>query len=104
MSSSPLLAAGSSCAARTHPSGGGGRAAISLPSVSWSYAFIESPGFWTGRRWCFFQESLQFVEAPRDPARDRASGQVERLADRAVALVLGEEAVEDVAAVVGHRS
>src|SRR5205807_2810681 len=103
MSSIPLLAAGSSCAARTHPSGTGGRAAISLPSTSWSYALIESPGFWTGWRGCFFQESLQLVQAARDPARDRPRRQIERLADRAVALVVGEEAIEDLAAVLGHR-
>src|SRR6476469_9454503 len=103
MSSIPLLAAGSSCAARTHPAGTGRRTAISLPSVSWSYVLIESPGFWTGRRGCFFQEALQFLEAARDSARNRARGQVERLADRAVALVVGEEAVEDLATVVGHR-
>src|SRR5438128_8846747 len=103
MSSIPLLAAGSSCAARTHPSGTGGRAAISLPSASWSYALIESPGFWTGGSGCFFQEGLQLAEAARDPARNRPRGQVERFADRAVALVVGEEAIEDLAAVVGHR-
>ena len=37
-------------------------------------------------------------EAAGDPARDRAGRDVERLADRAVALVAGEEAVEDLAA------
>src|SRR5260221_7975352 len=103
MPSSPPLAAGSSCAAPTPPPGAGGRPAISLPRVSWSYALIESPVLWTGGRGRFFQQGLQLVETARDSARDRARGELERFADRAVALVLREEAVEDLAAVVRHR-
>src|SRR5262249_47290872 len=41
-------------------------------------------------------------EAARDPARDRAGRQLERIADRAVALVACEEAVEDLPAVLGQ--
>ena len=56
----------------------------------------------TGPERCFFhhrsKRSLKCSEAPRDPARDRARRQIERLADRAIALVPGEEAVEDLAA------
>jgi hypothetical protein len=44
----------------------------------------------------------QLGQAARDPARDRARRQVELLADRAVALVPGEEAVEDLPAVLGQ--
>src|SRR4051812_19812440 len=97
-----MRAAGSSFAASTQPAGAGGRAAISLPRSSCSYAVIESPDFWTDRRVGFFQKGFQLVQTARDPARDRPRGKVERLADRAVALVASEEAVEDVAAVAGH--
>jgi hypothetical protein len=77
ISSKLLRAYGSSCAARTHASGAGGRAAISSARRSSSKA--------TG-----------------NPARDRAGRQIERLPDRAVALVAGEEAVENVLAVLGQ--
>src|SRR5262249_52801903 len=43
---------------------------------------------------------LQPGKAAGDAAGDRARGQVERLADGLVALVAGEEAVEDLAAVL----
>src|SRR5205085_11254872 len=42
---------------------------------------------------------LQLDEAARDPAGDRPGGELERVADRLVALVAREEAVEDLAAV-----
>src|SRR5437763_776198 len=40
----------------------------------------------------------QLPEAPGDAARDRAGRELEGVADRAVALVAGEEAVEDLPA------
>ena len=42
-------------------------------------------------------------QAARDPARDRPAGQPELVADRAIALVAAEEAVEDLLAVGGER-
>src|SRR5205809_1559742 len=45
----------------------------------------------------------ELAEAARDAARDRPGGQVERLADRPVALVPCEEAVEDLAALRRER-
>src|SRR5439155_3370188 len=45
---------------------------------------------------------LEFPETARDPAGDRAGGQLEGLADRPVALVPAEEAVEDLTARVAH--
>ena len=43
----------------------------------------------------------QLTEAARDPARDRPGREIEGLADRPVALVAGEKAVEDLAAAAG---
>src|SRR5207244_2006951 len=63
-----------------------------------SSPFSESPDFRTDESLEIFHRALQFVETARDAARDRACGQVELLADRAVALVAGEEPVEHVAA------
>jgi len=40
----------------------------------------------------------EFCEAARDPAGDRAGGDLERFADRLIALVAREEAVEDLLA------
>src|SRR5919106_2612301 len=45
----------------------------------------------------------EFSQAPGDAARDRAGGDVERPTDRLVALVLREEAVEDLPAVLRKR-
>jgi hypothetical protein len=44
----------------------------------------------------------ELVEAPGDAAGDRPRRKLERLADRAIALVPGEEAVEDLAAMLGQ--
>src|SRR3954447_9178986 len=49
------------------------------------------------------QFGLQLDEAARDPARDRARRKIQSLADVPVALVAGEEAVEDLLAVVRKR-
>ena len=62
-----------------------------------SYALITSPALRTGFRADFFP---QLDETPGDAARDRPGGKLERLADRPVALVACEEAVEDLAAVL----
>src|SRR5207248_11024023 len=88
-------AAGSSCAARTHPAGTGRRAAISLPRCSSSNAVIESPDFRTPGAAFFFHERLQLVEAARDPARHGAGGKTERVGDHAVApgLAVGTVAI-----------
>ena len=56
------------------------------------------------RRVSSLELGSQFHEAAGDPARDRAGRQVERLADALVALVTGEEAVEDLAAVAREAS
>src|SRR6185312_1908028 len=47
------------------------------------------------------EELTQPAEAPGDAARDRSGREIEGLADGAVALVAGEEAVEDLPAVPG---
>src|SRR4051812_16544541 len=54
------------------------------------------------RRLPSLQNLPQLGQAARDPACDRAGRQVERLADRAVALIPAEEAVEDLATWLTH--
>src|SRR5919109_663286 len=48
------------------------------------------------------EHATQPIEAARDPARDRAAGDREFLADRRIALVTSEEAVEHLSAVGGE--
>ena len=49
-----------------------------------------------------FEPLPEPVEAARDPARDRAGREPELLADRPVALVAAEEAVEHLVALLGQ--
>ena len=90
---------GSSWAADTHPTGAGGRAPMRRASCSMSYVVHSNhPSTGRGSAAGIFHRGLQLLETARNPARDRARGQVERLTDRLVALVAGEEPVEDLLA------
>src|SRR2546426_4770007 len=96
--SSSRRARGSSRAARVQAAGAGGSIPIRRESRSMSYPLITSPALRTRDRARFFHERVaKLVEAAGDAARDRPGRQLERLADRAVALVAGEEAVQDLA-------
>src|SRR5205823_14965038 len=69
-----------------------------------SYAHLPTRLCWDG--FSSLELFAQLDETARDAAGDRAGGQLERLADRAIGLVAREEAVEDLAAVLaqtGHR-
>ena len=96
---------GSSCAASTQPAGAGGRTPIRRASSSMgSLLVIESPVHRTVGEAGIFHDELQFLETAGDAACDRAGGQVERGADRLVALVAGEESIEDVGARLTQRA
>src|SRR4029079_5793071 len=101
--SSSRRARGSSCAACTQAAGAGGSIPMRRESCSMSYAFITSPALRTARGRGFFPVVAQFRQAAGDSARDRAGGRVARVAYRAVALVTGEEPVEDLLAVLRQR-
>src|SRR6188472_4016450 len=101
--SSSRRARGNSCAACTQSAGAGGSIPMSRESRSMSYAFITSPALRTARGRRFFPVVPQFRQAAGDSARDRAGGKLECVADRPIALVPREEAVEDFLAVLGQR-
>ena len=99
--SRPGLASGSSCAASTQPLG------RAQQGQQLGQTLFRMGIHHTSRRGSalFFREPLaEPRQAPRDPARDRPGGQVEGVGDRPVALVPGEEAVEDLAAVLGSSA
>src|SRR4051812_12770654 len=90
---------GSSRAACTQAPGGGRSRASSSPSRSSSNPLLPTR---TTRPSCRVGSSFEVVaklaEAARDPAGDRPGGELELIADRPVALVAREEAVEHLAA------
>src|SRR5262245_26457215 len=99
MRSSSARANGSSCAAMTQASGAGGSAEMSSAtrtSSYWSLSLMSSGRI--GHRISSLQLLAELLQAAGDAARDRARGEVERVPDLPVALVLREEAVEDLAA------
>src|SRR5437870_2268112 len=65
-----------------------------------SYAHLPTRLSWD--RFSSLEFLAQLDKAARNTAGDRARGQLERLADRSIGLVAGEEAVEDLAAVLGQ--
>src|SRR6266850_1728709 len=65
-------------------------------------SYVHLPTRLCGDRFSSLELLTQLDEAPGNAARDRAGGQFERLAARPIGLVAGEEAVEDLPAVLGQ--
>src|SRR5262245_66065298 len=65
-----------------------------------SYAHLPTRPSWD--RFSSLERVSKLDQTAGDPARDRSGGQLERFSDRAIGLVAGEEAVEDLAAVLGQ--
>src|SRR2546430_12663221 len=64
---------------------------------------LESPVYMTCAGLRIFQRGLQLFQAARNTTCNRAGGQVEGLSNRLVALVAGEEPIEDLLAVLRER-
>ena len=98
ISSNVRRALGSSCAARTQPVGSGPQEAEEHAEPLFVVeAVIYTPDP-SGALVSSLELRSQSSEAARDSARDRAGRDLELVRDRLVALVAGEEAVEDVLA------
>src|SRR6478672_7141175 len=65
-------------------------------------SYVHLPTRLCGDRFSSLELLTQLDEAAGNAARDRARGQFEGLADRAIGLVASEEAVEDLPAVLGQ--
>src|SRR5262249_53554860 len=73
------------------------------PGALCRWSALESPVYRTRIDDGIFHCRPQLFQTPRDAAGDRPGRQLQRLADRAVALVAGEEAVEDLLAAFRQR-